>query len=151
MRFLVTDECKRLSRWMRLAGYDVELTPAVPLSVLYRRAYNEGRLVVTRNRRVKPSGLFRVVIIASHQLEGQLKQLVREAGLRIDATRLFSRCDRCNVELKGIEKPMVKTRVPSYVYQTQEDFYACPSCQRIYWAATHYERAVTFFQRVQDA
>lgn len=151
MRFLVTDESKRLARWMRLAGYDVEVMPAQPLAALYRRACNEGRAIVTRNGRVKASCLFRVVRIASGRLEDQMKQLVREIGLSIDEEQMFSRCDRCNEELEDIEKAAVKERVPPYVYQTQQAFYTCPSCQRIYWAATHYERAQGFFKRLRDA
>ncbi len=150
MKLLVSDECQRLARWLRLAGHDVAMMPAVPLTALYRTAYQQGRVVLTRNGRVKGSCLFRVVRIASEQLEDQMKQLVREIGLSIDEEQMFSRCDRCNAELEDIEKSAVKDRVPPYVYQTQQAFYACPSCQRIYWAATHYARAQQFFKRLQE-
>ena len=151
MRFLVTDESKRLARWLRLAGADVELMPAHPLSALYLRAHNEGRVVLTRNGRIKTGGLVRVVQIRSHRLEEQLRQIIQDAGLVVDEAALFTRCDRCNVELAEIEKSAVSDRVPPYVYQTQQEFYTCPACARIYWAATHYDRAVKFFERVQHA
>ena len=61
IKFFVTDESQRLARWLRLLGYDTVLIGAQPLGELYRRAYEEGRTIVTRNRRVRPSGLFRVV------------------------------------------------------------------------------------------
>ena len=149
MRFLATDESKRLARWLRLAGTDVECMPAQPLSALYQRAHNEARIILSRNGRVKTGGLVRVVQLRSHQLEAQLTQVIRETGLAIDDAALFTRCDRCNVELEALEKPNVKDRVPPYVYQTQEEFHACPSCKRIYWAATHWERAVKFFERLK--
>ena len=151
MRFLVTDESKRLARWLRLAGADVELMPAHPLSALYQRAHNEGRVVLTRNGRIKTGGLVRVVQIRSHRLEEQLRQIIQDAGLVVDEAALFTRCDRCNVELAEIEKSAVSDRVPPYVYQTQQAFYTCPACARIYWAATHYDRAMKFFERVQHA
>ncbi len=138
--FLVTDECARLARWLRLCGYDTALMNARPLSALYRRAYAERRIVVTRNRRVPTSSLVHVVHVQSMQLADQLQQLVRELGLAIDADQALSRCDRCNVEVELIEKALVKDRVPPYVFETQRAFRCCPSCQRIYWMATHCQR-----------
>jgi len=138
MRFLVTEESGRLVRWLRLMGYDTVCLATRPLAELYRRAFNEGRVVLTRNHRVKHGSLIRVVYVESGVLEEQLRQLVRE--LRLSAEEMFSRCDRCNVPVEPIEKAQAKDRVPPYVFQTQESFHTCPSCRRIYWAATHYQR-----------
>ena len=121
-------------------GYDTAERSTRSLSELYRQAYNEQRAVVTRNRRVRPSRLFRIIQLDSQHLSSQLQQLVRELGIRSDAAHAFSRCDRCNVEVEPIEASQVKDRVPPYVWRTQQRFRRCPSCQRIYWAATHYER-----------
>jgi uncharacterized protein with PIN domain len=123
--------------------------PAKPLGELYRRAFNEGRIVVTRNRRVGASCLFRVVQLASEKLDGQLRQLLHDLPLPLGDDRLFTRCDCCNAALQPIEKPQVKSRVPPYVYDTQQTFYTCPVCQRIYWAATHWQWARRFLDRVR--
>ena len=147
-RFLVTDECIRLARWLRLMGFDTVTAAARPLSELYRRAYNESRVVVTRNAQVKASGLFRVVHLDSRQLEGQLTQLLRDLGLRVDEEKTCSRCDRCNVAVRPLAKTEVQDRVPPYVFQTQQTFRVCPSCKRIYWSATHRERMKRVFDRI---
>jgi uncharacterized protein with PIN domain len=149
MKLLVTDECVRVARWLRLMGYDAALAPARPLARLYRQAYNERRAIVTRNRHVGGGALIRVVQLGHTLLEEQLKQLMRELNLTVDADRAFSRCDRCNVELAPIEKAAVHSRVPPYVHQTQDAFRTCPSCHRIYWAATHWQRACRFFDRLR--
>lgn len=149
-RFLVTGESRRLARWLRLLGYDVVLAPSQPLSPLVQRAVNEGRIVVTRSGQVSPSRLYRVVRLASQELEPQLRQLVRELGLAIDERRAFSRCDVCNVPVEPAEKAAIRGRVPPYVYETQTSFHRCPSCQRIYWAATHWERACRVFARLRE-
>jgi len=129
-------------------GYDTALQPTNPLSSLYRRAYNERRIVVTRNRRVGASCLFRVVQLTSGELVEQLRQLKQE--LSLSETKAFSRCDVCNIVLQPVEKTQVKPRVPPYVYETQTRFTRCPSCQRIYWPATHYARARAFFDTVKQ-
>ena len=148
-KFLVTDESARLARWIRLMGFDAALMPAQPLAALYRRAVNEQRVVVTRNGRVKPGTLVRAIVLARQDLAEQLRQLVRELRLPIEEAWMFSRCDRCNCEVEPVEKAQVKDRVPPYVFQTQERFHRCPSCGRIYWAATHWQRAQRFFAQVR--
>ena len=149
MKLLVTDESARLARWLRLMGYDTAEMSARPLSALYRRAYNEQRVVGTRNARVRESHLFRVVHLKDQVLDLQLRQLMQELGLRVDEERAFRRCDHCNVEVVPIDKAAVKDRVPPYVFQTQQAFHHCSSCHRVYWAATHWERACRFFDRLR--
>ena len=149
-KFLVTDECQRLARWLRLCGHDTIIDSAKPLSELYRRAYNEGRTVITRNHLVKASPLFRVIHLESERLEEQLRQLIGVGVLSIDESAVFSRCDVCNVVVELIEKAQVKDRVPPYVFQTQEALHICPSCQRVYWAATHWQRTRQFLTRLRE-
>ena len=130
-------------------GQDTALMPAQPLSALYRRAVNEQRVVVTRNACVRPGLFVRVIWLTSQDLAEQLGQLTRELGLPVEGEQLFSRCDRCNVPVESIEKSQVQDQVPPYVFQTQQAFHRCPSCRRIYWAATHWQRAQRFFERVR--
>ena len=148
MRFLVTDECARLARWLRLMGYDTTEGAAKPLSALYQSAYHDGRTIITRNRRVRPGQLIRVIQLESQELAGQLRQILRACAPTLDETQMFSRCDACNVPVEPIEKGQVKDRVPPYVFQTQHAFHHCPSCQRIYWAATHYDRIRTVLEAI---
>ena len=149
VKFLVTEECGRLARWLRLMGHDTAIGRTQSLSALYRQAYNESRVVVTRNRRVSASCLFRVIQLTSTERDDQLRQITTALGLPVEAERLFSRCDVCNVPVETIERTQVKHKVPLYVYQTQETFHACPSCHRIYWAATHWQRACKVFDQLR--
>ncbi len=52
---------------------------------------------------------------------------------------MFSRCLRRNTLLSPVSKEKVKGCVPLFVYETQEHFYECRGCGRLYWAATHKE------------
>ncbi len=148
--FLVTEECARLARWLRLCGYDAVLAATYPLSELYQRAYHERRVVVTRNRRVTASCLFRVVHLDSTGLDAQMQQLMHQLHLTIRAQQLFTRCDRCNIAVEPVDKTQVQSLVPPYVFQTQQTFHACPSCHRIYWAATHWQRACRWLDRLRE-
>jgi len=130
-------------------GYDTEVVRGIPVSELYRKAYNGRRIVLTRNRRVKASCLFHVIHLNSLMLEDQLRQVIRELSLPIDDDQLFTRCDCCNVPVEPVEKPLVKDRVPPHVYHKQTAFYTCPSCHRVYWAATHWQRARALFESIK--
>jgi len=150
VKFLVTEECGRLARWLRLMGHDTLLVQRLPFTELYRNAYNEQRIVLTRNRRIGASCLFRVIHLSSPLLEDQLRQVLQELRLPINQEHLFTRCDVCNVPVEPIEKPCVKDRVPPHVYHKQQEFYICPSCHRIYWAASHWQRARAVFERIKS-
>lgn len=148
-KFLATEEVGRLAKWLRLMGYDAASMPASSLPPLYARAHNEGRVIVTRNTRIVGGSLVRVIQVRSQQLEGQLRQLMDEGLLRLDDNALFTRCDICNVPVEPIEKAQAKDRVPPHVAHTQQQFWTCPSCRRIYWAATHWQRARALFARLR--
>ena len=148
MKLLVTEECGRLARWLRLMGHDTKQMATYPVSQVYLTAYNEQRRIITRNRKVRDGRLVRVLQLESTVLEDQLRQVAQGLGLAADETRWFRLCDRCNVEVEVIDKSAVQGRVPPYVYQTQDTFHICPSCQRIYWAATHWQRTRTLLKRI---
>jgi uncharacterized protein with PIN domain len=131
-------------------GHDAALAPATPLTALYQRAYQESRVVVTRNRRVKTSCLFRVVQLNGRILEEQLRQMLQEVPALRQMDQAFKRCDQCNVAVEPIEKAMVQDKVPPYVFQTQERFHTCPVCHRVYWAATHWQRTSERLNRLQQ-
>jgi hypothetical protein len=148
MKFLVTQESQRLARWLRLCGYDTALAKAQLVSDLYRQAFNEGRIIVTRNRQVGAGRMVRAVHLTGHGLAAQLRQIREEMGIRLESEQAMTRCNRCNIELQARAKADVKERVPPYVFKTQERFYGCPGCGRVYWAATHYARVQGFLQSV---
>ncbi len=146
MKLLLTDDLGRLARYLRLMGHDATLAKNVALPDLYRQAYNDERVVLTRNAHVSSSGLFRVVHIESPTLGEQLQQVARELGIAVREEDLFTRCDRCNVPVEPIDKAAVQDRVPPFVFETQQTFVTCPSCNRIYWDATHCRRLRATFQ-----
>ena len=52
----------------------------------------------------------------------------------------FTRCLECNQPLVHRRKEEVRELVPPYVFQTQSQYVQCPSCHRIYWRGTHWQR-----------
>ncbi len=138
----------RLARALRMLGLDTEYRPDIADNELKMTALREGRAILTRDHEVADTNLpVTVLLIESDHVEEQLLQTVRAFRIA-PGGRLFSRCLICNVEVENVAKREVKERVPEYVYETQRHFSRCPSCGRVYWEATHVERAREWLERV---
>lgn len=131
----------KLARWLRVLGCDVEYFPVIGDAELVERAVRTGRLILTRDTRLVRRREARAnhFFVTGDHFRDQLRQVV--AQFAIDPTgRFLTRCLECNAPLAAVDKREVSGRVPPYVFATQEEFRACPSCGRLYWAGTHRER-----------
>jgi hypothetical protein len=138
MKFLLTKELGRLAKWLRILGFDARYSQEVKSATLIIEALREGRQIITRNHHLpKPKGQ-KIIILESEKIQEQLPEVLKALKISADSAKMFTRCIVCNAELIDIEKESVKGKVPEYVYQTQEDFLACPQCKRIYWQGTHW-------------
>ena len=145
MKFLCTSELGRLAKWLRAIGYDaIYLEEKVKIPELLALATTEKRTILTRLKRLQGHKGTPVIVVASDRVKDQMGELKRALGIRPTKNRFFERCILCNVLVQPVSKEKVKGKVPPYVFETQTSFSRCPSCKRIYWAATHYGRAKAF-------
>lgn len=138
-RFIADTMLGKLARWLRILGYDTLYYREIEDYVLLQIAHSQHRWLLTRDaimtRERRPA---HYTFIRDDHLWNQLKQVVTELELKVD--RLLMRCLECNEELISLPKDQVGSLVPEYVYQTQQQFSQCPTCLRVYWAGTHYQR-----------
>ena len=140
-RFIVDVNVGRLTTWLRALGYDALYVPNAEDNDLIRIAYREERTVVTRDtrlakRRLVTRGQLALVLIKDDDFKSQVRQLVQDLDLSVDDA--FSRCLRCNEPLTRLPREEAMSRVPTYVFRTQEEFMECPLCRRVYWRGTHW-------------
>lgn len=130
-----------LARWLRTLGIDVAYDPALDDPELVELAAREGRVILTRDKKLTERRLARHhLLIASDQVGEQLRQVLGALAIRIDPQRVLSRCLRCNVPLVELPAEQALPRVPPFVARTQTQFRECPSCRRVFWPATHASR-----------
>ncbi len=134
----MTPELGRLAKWLRILGFDAVYYPG-NFSSLLIQALRDKRIILTRNSRLinKARGV-KLVQVKSDEVNQQLKQVLKDLDIKLDKDAMFSRCLICNTELQQIEKQKIKHKVPEYVFKTQDEFFTCALCQRIYWAGTHW-------------
>lgn len=149
--FAVDAMLGRLAKALRMLGYDTHYDSGIEDSELKLLAVRERRIVLTRDRQIAETGLpLRVVLVQSDRPEEQLRQVVEEFSLDTRGS-LFTRCLVCNTPVEVAPREEVEGRVPPYVLSTQERFARCPSCGRIYWAATHVEAARRWLEGIFGA
>ena len=150
MKFIATRELGRLCKWLRIFGYDCAYYRDDNLSTLLITAMREERIIVTRHSHLKRHPGVEIIQIKSDVLAEQIKQLESARGFKPDEAAMFSRCTVCNNRLEPAEKESLKTRVPEYVFKTQERFYICPACQRVYWQGTHWGNVREYLKEVES-
>jgi uncharacterized protein len=147
-RFITDAMLGRLARWLRTLGYDTAYDDAIPDGELVRRAFKDGRHILTRDRRLFDE--WRIeggrVIEAERPLE-QLSEVVAAFDLP-RPTRLFTRCRVCNALVQRVERSAVAGRVPPRVWERESEFAECPSCGRVYWEGSHAQRMRSVLQSV---
>ena len=143
-KFIVDTNVGRLARWLRMMGYDALFINDIDDQELVSIGLKEKRAVVTKDtqiveRRVVTSGKLKALLVRGDDAKAQLRQVVKAMNLNPES-RQFTLCLECNQPLVSIKKEEVKDLVPPYVFQTQSNYVQCPSCHRIYWRGTHWQR-----------
>lgn len=139
MKFLLTKELGRLAKWLRICGFDAEYFAENKAGAVIVAALKSDRMILTRNHRMPQGRGVAIMQIRSERVQEQLVEVCRSLHISPLAGEMFSRCTLCNEPLELVEKSTVKDKVPEYVFRTQDKFFSCPKCKRIYWQGTHWQ------------
>lgn len=143
-RFIVDLNVGKLAKWLRIMGYDTTFLPEANDGELIRIAMTEDRILLTKDtqileRRVAAKGPLKVLLISADAVGEQLRQVVQSFGLEW-LQGAFSRCIECNRPLMSKPKAEVQDLVPPYVFKNHDEFMECPSCRKVYWKGSHWQR-----------
>lgn len=137
-KFATDRTLTRLARWLRLMGADVICEPRSSAAEMLAAAREEGRAMLTRDKRLRTAD--DVLYIEGDRFRDQICEVM--ARYPFDPRRFaFTRCSRCNAVLREVSRDALLQRVPPFVYASHEKFAVCEPCGRVYWDATHPERA----------
>jgi uncharacterized protein with PIN domain len=137
MTFIADVMVGRLARWLRVLGIDVIYSDKLRDDEILKVAAAENRIILTRDvgfaARCRKN--HRLLFIEHNDWRSQLRQVINAYNL--GDFKVLSRCIECNSSLRVVDKERIAGKVPPYVYQTQDRFSLCESCDRIYWRGTH--------------
>lgn len=139
MKLLCDHMLGSLSRWLRFMGHDTAYPEPGPDRALIERVRLEDRILLTRDKELagRVSG---AVQIRSDDLEEQIREVARVLPLRLIDP--LSRCSLCNEVLVPASLDEVKDLVPEGVRSRHRVFWRCPSCRRVYWQGSHWDKMV---------
>ncbi|UCH87981.1 MAG: Mut7-C RNAse domain-containing protein [Thermoplasmata archaeon] len=148
----------RLSRWLRILGYDTDYPPPGPDKELIESAGTDNRILLTRDKTVAETKKARVIYIKSDRIEEQLMQLAEELSLELDANlkeeedgSLVNRCGVCNGILKPLPAEAAKEKVPEGVKAHIDKYWQCAGCNKIYWEGSHWDQIKERIEKIKKS
>lgn len=140
VRFVVDVNVGRLANLLRILGLDAAFGNGWDDAAIADMAEAEGRIVLSRDRELlKRSKVVHGRLVRACDPEEQLLEVLTLFGLRGPFAR-FSRCLRCNVPLLPVAKADIIDRLLPKTRKYHDTFSMCPSCGRIYWAGSHFDK-----------
>ena len=136
MMFVADSMVGKLTKWLRVLGYDTHYQRSYGPGVIDRLVM-EGRFLVSRHKGTVD--LYRsAVLLHSNRVGEQLVELRERVPLSPNRSQWFSRCLICNVFLKSVSEDEAQENVPEYTFfQNVTGIRSCPSCERYYWPGSH--------------
>lgn len=137
-RFVADVHLGKLSRYLRLLGFDTLYRNDYADAELARVASAEKRILLTRDRDLlKRSIITHGYYIRSTQPRRQLQEVLNRFDLH-RSVRSFLRCIRCNGLLETVTKEQIFDRLEPNTRRYFDRFWRCDDCRQIYWQGSHY-------------
>jgi uncharacterized protein with PIN domain len=139
-RFVLDQHLGRLAAYLRMLGLDVLHTVPAPDEELAAISSREQRVLLTRDtgllkRKEVRCGYF----VRATNPRAQLAEVVRRFCL-MEAIAPFTRCFLCNTPLESVDKAAIGQKLAERTAELHDDFMRCPTCKRVYWKGSHYDR-----------
>lgn len=139
-RFVLDTHLGRLAAYLRMLGFDTLYWNYRDDEDLARCSSDEGRILLTRDLGLLKRGIVvHGAFVRSTDPQEQILEILRRFDL-FGLVAPFGRCMRCNGTLAAVDKDSVAERVPPLTRQVYEVFWACQSCNQVFWAGSHYQR-----------
>jgi len=147
-RFVLDVHLGKLASRLRLLGFDTLYRNDYTDTELLEIACQEGRVLLSKDRRLlQNEKLTRGYHVREKDAQLQTEEVVRRFDLA-GMIKPFSRCLCCNTLLEQAAKETVRDRLPPRVKEAYDEFWRCPTCERVYWRGSHVEKMTGFVQRL---
>ena len=148
--FLTDNHLGRLTRTLRLLGFDTAYGGDAADDMLAERAHDENRVLLTRDR-----GLLKRSLVVfgycprSTDPRQQLFAVLRRYRL-FDRVEAWRRCLRCNGLLRPVDKAAVLDRLEPKTKLYYDEFQQCGRCGQVYWRGSHFGELERLVVEVQS-
>jgi len=148
-KFIADVHLGKLTRYLRMVGFDVIYKNSYTDDEIVKISLEEKRAILTKGRGIlKRKDVTHGYWVRSSKVKAQVVEIIK----RFDLKKLieeFTRCIECNSMLESISKKEVINELPPKVSSSQNSFSVCPSCKKVYWKGTHYQRMLSFIKTIK--
>ena len=146
LRFLNDVHLGKLSRYMRLCGFDTVYNTDFNDQDIINLAVTENMVILTRDKGlIRNKKVTHGYWIRSQHPDEQLKEVILRFDLK-NRISPFTRCMICNELLIETTKQEILSRLQPLTHRYYRKFKLCPSCNRIYWNGSHYYKMRSFLK-----
>jgi len=151
IRTFVTDgHLGRLTRNLRLLGFDVTYDRQADDQQLLDVMAHENRALLTRDRRLLMHAIVQHGFCPrSQNADEQTIEVIRRFNL-LSLIAPFTRCLRCNALLQPVSKSDVVEKLAPLTKIYYEQFRRCTGCGQIYWTGSHFEKLQKRIETIQS-
>lgn len=149
MKFLVDAMLGKLTRFLRIFGYDTiyasdlidhYCTNPVPDKKLNEFAIFSNRILITKDLPFYNKMKENAVLLEGEGVYNYLNQLKQKINLVYEFKMENARCSVCNTILKKVNnKNSIKELVEHETFKSYDEFFQCRnlSCQKVFWNGPH--------------
>jgi len=149
-KFVADVHLGRLTKYLRMIGLDVLYKNNFEDDEIVSISLKEKRAILTKDRGIlKRNEVTHGYWIRATKAEAQAKEVLERFNLQKEIKE-FSRCLECNEPLKSIKKEMIIDQLPPKVAKSQNEFFRCHVCNKIYWKGTHHKRMLSFITSLRE-
>ena len=153
LKFLTDGMLGKLTRWLRMLGYDVEYSKSLDDDQLIASAKEERRVLLTRDLKLYQRATSRgtdAFLVEGNTEDEKLAELARRFNLKLEINVATSYCPKCNARIKLVSKDEVADHVPKTTYTYYNEFWKCPRCGQIYWQGAHWKRIDATLKKARE-
>ena len=149
-KFVADGHLGKLTRDLRLQGFDVLYSPDASDSSLAASSCSDDRALLTRDRRLLMHKIVRQGYCPrSHDPDEQIIEVMRRFDLA-ELVAPYRRCVQCNGLLLKVSKAEVFDQLEPLTKIYYEDFRRCSQCGKIYWPGSHFGKLETRLEKIRD-
>ena len=153
MKFIADGMLGKLTRWLRMLGYDVTYSNTLNDVELIVMAKKERRILLTKDlelyQRATAKGIDAFYVEGRTEAE-RLAELAKRFDISLVIDLKNSRCPRCNTKLRSTPKEKLAGKVEKNTFAYYDDFWKCPKCGHIYWQGAHWGRIRATLEEAEE-
>ncbi len=155
-KFIVDKMYRKLSRWLRILGYDTIFVSLLNDNEVLNLASSENRFLITRDEDLEQKAKklkIKTFNVNGKTIEERLVKLQKTTGIELTMpSEIISRCSKCNSKIESINKEKILDRILDGTEKQFDAFWICTNdkCKHIFWKGHHWEEIANSLKICQE-